>query len=135
MDRPLRLITAGPVDRVAMTLEALLVVASQPLSVEELAAAANDDPERIETALALLGERFAEGRSGIVLGGVAGAAAAARRSRRGDGPDPRAARVGRRVPRRVDPEATNLLPTASVTRKDARVGNAVRRKCDFGGSR
>ena len=72
MDRPLRLITAGPVDRVAMTLEALLVVASQPLSVEELAAAANDDPERIETALALLGERFAEGRSGIVLEHVAG---------------------------------------------------------------
>ena len=72
MDRPLRLITAGPVDRVAMTLEALLVVASQPLSVEELAAAANDDPERIETALALLCERFAEGRSGIVLEHVAG---------------------------------------------------------------
>ena len=72
MDRPLRLITAGPVDRLAMTLEALLVVTSQPLSVEELAAAVNDDPERIETALALLGERFAEGRSGIVLEHVAG---------------------------------------------------------------
>ena len=72
MDRPLRLITAGPVDRLAMTLEALLVVTSQPLSVEELAAAVNDDPERIETALALLGERFAEGRSGIVLERVAG---------------------------------------------------------------
>ena len=37
MDRPLRLITAGPVDRVAMTLEALLVVASQPLSVANAA--------------------------------------------------------------------------------------------------
>src|SRR5204862_1710570 len=54
------------------TVEALLVVASQPLSVEELATAVNDDPERIETALALLAERFAEGRSGIVLESVAG---------------------------------------------------------------
>ena len=72
MDRPLRLITASPVDRLALTLEALLVVASQPLSAEDLAVAADDDVERIETALRLLGERFAEGRSGIVLEQVAG---------------------------------------------------------------
>jgi segregation and condensation protein B len=72
MDRPLRLITASPVDRLARTLEALLVVASQPLSVDELAEAANDDPERVEMALRLLGERFAEGRSGIVLEHVGG---------------------------------------------------------------
>ena len=72
MDRPLRLITAGPVDRLARTLEALLVVASQPLSLGELAEAANDDPERIETALGLLAERFSEERSGIVLERVAG---------------------------------------------------------------
>ena len=72
MDRPLRLITASPVDRLALTLEALLVVASQPLSVEDLAVAADDDVERIETALRLLTERFAEGRSGIVLESVAG---------------------------------------------------------------
>jgi segregation and condensation protein B len=71
-DRPLRLITASPVDRLARTVEALLVVASQALSADELAAAANDDPERIETALRLLAERFAEGRSGIVLEHVAG---------------------------------------------------------------
>ena len=71
-DRPLRLITASPVDRLARTVEALLVVASQPLSVDELAAAADDDPERIETALSLLTERFSEGRSGIVLEHVAG---------------------------------------------------------------
>ena len=71
-DRPLRLITSSPVDRLARTVEALLVVASQPLSADELAAAANDDPERIETALRLLAERFAEGRSGIVLEHVAG---------------------------------------------------------------
>ena len=72
MDRPLRLITTSPVDRLARTVEALLVVASQPLSVDELAEAANDDSERIETALGLLGERYTEGRSGIVLEHVAG---------------------------------------------------------------
>ncbi len=72
MDRPLRLITASPVDRLARTIEALLVVASQPLSVEEVAEATNDDAERVETALRLLSERFAEGRSGIVLEHVAG---------------------------------------------------------------
>ena len=72
MDRPLRLITANPLDRLARTLEALLVVASAPLSVEDLAAAAEDDAERVETALGLLGERYREGRSGIVLEHVAG---------------------------------------------------------------
>jgi segregation and condensation protein B len=72
MDRPLRLITANPLDRLARTLEALLVVASAPLSVEELAAAADDDAERIQTALGLLGDRYREGRSGIVLERVAG---------------------------------------------------------------
>ncbi|MDX6514358.1 MAG: segregation and condensation protein, partial [Gaiellaceae bacterium] len=54
------------------TLEALLVVASAPLPVEELAQAAADDPERVETALGLLAERYTEGRSGIVLEKVAG---------------------------------------------------------------
>jgi segregation and condensation protein B len=72
MDRPLRLITTSPVDQLARTVEALLVVASQPLPVEELAEAAGDDAERIETALGLLAERYREGRSGIVLEKVAG---------------------------------------------------------------
>ena len=72
MERPLRLITASPVDRLARTVESLLVVASQPLTVEELAEAANDDRERVETALRLLCERYAERRSGIVLEHVAG---------------------------------------------------------------
>ncbi|HEY7379956.1 MAG TPA: SMC-Scp complex subunit ScpB [Gaiella sp.] len=70
--RPLRLIAANPVDALARTVEALLVVASQPLSVGELAEATDDDPERVETALGLLGERYREGRSGIVLEKVAG---------------------------------------------------------------
>jgi segregation and condensation protein B len=72
MDSPLRLIATSPVDRLARTVEALLVVSSTPLSVAELAAAAEDDPGRIETALGLLGERYREGRSGIVLEQVAG---------------------------------------------------------------
>ena len=71
MDRPPRLISSNPVDRLARTVEALLVVASTPLSVEELAQAADDDAERVETALGLLGERYREGRSGIVLEKVA----------------------------------------------------------------
>ena len=72
MDRPLRLISANPLDQLARTVEALLVVASQPLSAEELAAAVEDDRERVETALGLLGERYREGRSGIVLEHVGG---------------------------------------------------------------
>ena len=72
MERPLRLIAVNPVDQLARTVEALLVVAAQPLTVEELAEAAQDDSERIETALGLLSERYREGRSGIVLEHVAG---------------------------------------------------------------
>jgi segregation and condensation protein B len=77
VDRPLRLISqetiaGSPIDALARTIEALVVVASQPLTVEQLADAAADDPERIETALGLLAERYREGRSGIVLEHVAG---------------------------------------------------------------
>ena len=72
MERPLRLISANPLDSLARTIEALLVVASQPLGVAELAEAVGDEVERVETALGLLGERYREGRSGIVLEQVAG---------------------------------------------------------------
>ena len=72
MDSPLRLIATNPLDQLARTLEALLVVASAPLSVEELAEAADDHPERVEAALGLVRERYTEGRSGIVLEHVAG---------------------------------------------------------------
>jgi segregation and condensation protein B len=72
VDAPLRLISSNPLDQLARTLEALLVVASQPLSVEELAEAADDHPERVEAALGLVAERYTEGRSGIVLEHVAG---------------------------------------------------------------
>src|SRR5437667_826864 len=72
MDRPLRLISANPVDALARTVEALLVVAAQPLSLEELVEAAEDDAERIHLGLTRLSERYAEGRCGIVLEHVAG---------------------------------------------------------------
>jgi segregation and condensation protein B len=72
VDAPLRLIATNPLDQLARTLEALLVVASAPLSAAELAEAADDDVERVEAALGLVGERYREGRSGIVLEHVAG---------------------------------------------------------------
>ena len=74
MDRPLRLIPNQPTaaDELARTLEALLVVAPQPLSVSDLAAAAEVDAPQVEEALELLRERFSEERSGIVLEHVAG---------------------------------------------------------------
>jgi segregation and condensation protein B len=72
MDSTLRLISLTPVDRLARTVEALLVVATAPLSLEELGEATEEHPERIETAIGLLRERYSEGRSGIVLEEVAG---------------------------------------------------------------
>jgi segregation and condensation protein B len=72
VDSPLRLIASNPVDHLARTLEALLVVASAPLSVADLADAADDDPARVETALGLLRERYSERKSGIVLEQVGG---------------------------------------------------------------
>lgn len=72
MQSPLRLVSSHPLGELSRTVEALLVVASAPLSLDELAAAADDDPERVEEALQLVAERFAEGKSGIVLERVAG---------------------------------------------------------------
>ncbi len=54
------------------SVEALLFVASQPLSVKELAALTDAPPERIERALDALGDRYGEGRSGVVLERAAG---------------------------------------------------------------
>jgi len=72
MQQPSLRIVDNPVDRVARVIEGLLVVASRPLTVAELGAAARADDDRIETALALLAGRYREGRSGIVLEPVAG---------------------------------------------------------------
>ena len=74
MDRTLRLIPteSTPAAELARTIEALLVVASQPLPMQELASAAAVDEAEIERAIEVLAERYAEGRSGIVLEHVAG---------------------------------------------------------------
>jgi segregation and condensation protein B len=74
VDRPLRLIPTQhtPAAELARTLEALLVVAAQPLPVPELAAAAAVEAAQVEEALELLSERYVDGRSGIVLEHVAG---------------------------------------------------------------
>jgi segregation and condensation protein B len=72
VDRTLRLISPSPVDELGRTIEALLVVASQPLALEELAEAADDDVARVEEALEALAARYSEGSSGIVLERVAG---------------------------------------------------------------
>jgi segregation and condensation protein B len=71
---PLRLITleVTPAAELAKTVEALLVVASQPLPVEDLAAAAEVDVQHIGEALEILSERYSEESSGIVLELVAG---------------------------------------------------------------
>ena len=55
-NRPFRLITSGPLEGLARTLEALLVVASAPLGVDDLAVAADDDEARVESALEALAD-------------------------------------------------------------------------------
>jgi segregation and condensation protein B len=72
VDRALRLVASHPVEDLARTIEALLVVAAAPLSEDELADATGDDAARVADALELLAERYREGRSGIVLEHVAG---------------------------------------------------------------
>ncbi len=71
---PLRLITTdlAPASELARTIEALLVVATQPLSPEELAAAAQVEAIQIGEALEVLTDRYSEENSGIVLELVAG---------------------------------------------------------------
>ena len=68
---PLKLVD-HPADRVARIVEALLVIAPRPLSTHDLAAACEEEMERVETALGLVAARYREGKSGIVLEQVAG---------------------------------------------------------------
>ena len=68
-------VDARPGDRVSElthTVEALLFVASEPLTPKELAELTDAAPERIERALGALADRHCEGRSGVVLERVAG---------------------------------------------------------------
>jgi segregation and condensation protein B len=60
------------VSELTHSVEALLFVASQPLSLNELASLTDAPPERIERALDALGDRYGEGRSGVVLERAAG---------------------------------------------------------------
>jgi len=74
MDRPLRLIPTSqtPAAELARTVEALLVVAAQPLTPDEIARACAVEVDELDGALEILHERYAEGSSGIVLERVAG---------------------------------------------------------------
>jgi segregation and condensation protein B len=74
VDRPLRLIPTSqtPAAELARTVEALLVVAAQPLTPEEIARACAVEIDELDGALEILRERYAEGSSGIVLERVAG---------------------------------------------------------------
>ena len=75
MDSPLRLVTNSAVataEELARTIEALLVVASQPLPVEEIASACEAEILHVGEALELLTDRYSEESSGIVLELVAG---------------------------------------------------------------
>jgi segregation and condensation protein B len=60
------------VSELTHSVEALLFVASEPLSVRELAAYTDSSPERVERALDALADRYVEGRSGVVLEQAAG---------------------------------------------------------------
>jgi segregation and condensation protein B len=72
MQQPNLRVIDNPVDRLARIVEGLLVVASRPLTTDDLAAACEEDRDRTETAIALLVGRHREGRSGIVLEQVGG---------------------------------------------------------------
>ena len=75
MERPLRLIPTEvtPAAELARTVEALLVVASQPLSIAELMLRPRTTRWiRSRTRSSCSPARYAEGRSGIVLEHVAG---------------------------------------------------------------
>ncbi len=54
------------------TVEALLFVSPEPLTVRELVAVTEATPERVERALDALADRYGEGRSGVVLEKAAG---------------------------------------------------------------
>jgi segregation and condensation protein B len=63
---------SADVSRVARTVEALLFLSSDPVSVDELADASEAGDEAVKAALSVIAERHAPGRSGIVLRELAG---------------------------------------------------------------
>jgi segregation and condensation protein B len=66
-----------PISEAARTFEALLFLSSEPVTVQELAEAADVSAEEAKLALAELRSELAEGRRGIVLREVAGGLALA----------------------------------------------------------
>jgi segregation and condensation protein B len=60
------------VSELTRAVEALLFIASEPLSVPDLAELTDAPPERVERALDALGDRYCEPRSGVVLERAAG---------------------------------------------------------------
>ena len=115
MDRPLRLIPADPLDRLARTLEALLVVASAPLSVEELADGGGRRPGA--------GRGRAAPRRRALRRGAERDRARARRRRLGL---PRGARGGRRVRAAVRAAGTaEPFPGGARDARDRRVPRPV----------
>ena len=115
MDRPLRLIPTETTAtaELARTIEALLVVASQPLTLEELQSACEADAEEIGDALELLWKRYAEGASGIVLEHVAGGFA----FRASEAAADACARSGRCWPRPLRYQAMHPRPRREPARR------------------
>ena len=133
MDRPLRLITANPLDQLARTLEALLVVASALLSVDELTEAATMTP-------AASGWRWGCSLSAIARVGVGSCSVTSRAgtpSARRAMPQPRAsacssARLTAASRRRRSDACDRRLPRAV---QQARDRTYPRRRCRLGMSR
>jgi segregation and condensation protein B len=97
--------------------EALLFVSPDPLTVAELAAAAEAPPERVERALDALAERHAEGRSGVVLERVAGGFG----FRAADATADACARLVQRAPdRQLSPAALETLAVIAYLQPVAR---------------
>jgi segregation and condensation protein B len=63
---------SADVSRVARTVEALLFLSSDPVSLDELADASEAGDEAVKAALAVIAKHHAPGRSGIVLRELAG---------------------------------------------------------------
>ena len=103
--RPLEEGDAGEAPSVGRTIEALLFLAPDPLSSQELAEATERAVEQVETALGELAEQYAEGRRGITLRELAGGWTLAS--------DPAAEDAARRLFSR--PRAFNLTPAQAET--------------------
>jgi len=100
-------VSAAPVEAPALarTVEALLFLSSDPLSIEELSEATQTGVGPVTAALALLSEQYAPGRSGITLRELGGGWTFAS--------DPAAEDAARRLFSR--PRASTLTPAQAET--------------------